>query len=589
MTWEAWTTLAVVGLMIGLLTCTRIQPDLITVGALTLLLTLGVLSPADGLAGFANQGMITIGALFVVATGIRQTGFMTLLAERILGRPRSVPAAQARLMFPTAFLSAFIYDTPLVAILLPVAADWAKKLRLSASQVLIPLSYAAALGGICTLIGSSTNLLVDGLLVSQAKQPGLKFFDTTWVGVPCCLVGLAYLMIALRWLLPQRRPAFSEKDDPRSYTVEMVVDAHSPLAGQTIEQAGLRHLPGLFLAEIERGGEVLAVVGPQERLRAQDRLVFVGIVDSVVDLQKMRGLKPATDQVFKLTSPRSHRCLVEAVVSNSCPVVGMTIRESQFRSVYQAVVIALARSGERVRKKLGDVVLQPGDTLLLETHPNFLEQHRNSRDFFLVSRVEDSAPARHERAWVAGAILVGLVVVVSLGWLPLVIGSMLAAGLMILTRCCSGAEARRSLDTKVLLVIAASLGIGRAVESSGLAETVAHHLLALAGSGPWVALAVVYGITMLFTELMSHHASIVLVFPIALETTKALGVSILPFAMAILIAASCIFASPLGSQPNLMVYGPGGYRFSDYLRLGGPLNLLMWVFAVLIIPFIWPF
>jgi di/tricarboxylate transporter len=588
MTWEAWTTLAVVVLMIGLLSASRIQPDLVTLGGLTLLLTLGVLSPAEGLAGFANRGMITIGALFVVATGIRQTGFMTMLAERVLGRPRSVAAAQARLMFLTAFLSAFIYDTPLVALLMPVAADWAKKLRLSASQVLIPLSYAAALGGMCTVIGTSTNPLVDGLLISQAGHPGLRFFDPTWVGVPCCLVGLAYLMIALRWL-PERRPAFSEKDDPREYTVEMVVEAGSPLTGQTIEQAGLRHLPGLFLAEIERGGEILAVVGPQERLRVHDRLLFVGVVDSVVDLQKMRGLKPATNQVFKLTSPRAHRCLVEAVVSNSCPVVGTTIRASQFRSVYQAVVLALARNGERVRKKLGDIVLQVGDTLLLETHPSFLEQHRNSRDFFLVSQVENSTPARHEKAWVAGAILFGLIVVVSLGWLRLVVGSLLAAGLMILTRCCSGEEARRSLETKVLLVIAASLGIGRAVETSGLASTVANHLLALAGSRPWVALAVIYGITMLFTELMSHHASIVLVFPIALAAAKSLGVSILPFGMAILVAASCVFASPLGSQPNLIVYGPGGYRFTDYLRLGGPLNLLMWLFAVLIIPFIWPF
>jgi di/tricarboxylate transporter len=587
--WQAWTTLGAVVLMISLLCATRIPSDLITMGVLTLLLTLGILPPAEALSGFSNQGLITIAALFVVATGIRETAAMSLLADRLLGRPRSVLGAQARLMFLTAFLSAFIYDTPLVAMLLPVVADWAKKVRVPASQLMIPLAYAAALGGVCTLIGTSTNLLVDGLLVSQGKQPPLRFFDTTWVGLPCALAGLVYLLIANRWLLPQRRPAFSAADDPREYTVEMLVEHTSPLVGQTIEQAGLRHLPGLFLAEIERAGQVVAAVGPQERLQAKDRLVFVGILDSVVDLQKMRGLKPATEQVFKLDSPRSHRCLIEAVVSNTCPLAGKTIREGQFRTVYQAVVIALARNGERVRKKLGDIVLRPGDTLLLEAHPWFVEQQRNSRDFFLVSRVENSTPGRHEKAWVAGAIVAGLVLVVSLGWLTMVNGALLAAALMILTRCCDGAEARRSLDLRILLVIAAALGIGHAIEYSGLAGGTAHALLALAGKEPWVALAIIYGLTMVFTELMSHHASVVLIFPLAVATAQGLGVSIMPFAIAILMAASCVFATPLGSQPNLMVSGPGGYRFTDYLWLGIPLNLLIWVLTVLLTPLVWPF
>ena len=223
----------------------------------------------------------------------------------------------------------------------------------------------------------------------------------------------------------------------------------------------MRHLPGLYLAEIERDGQVLPAVASHERLHAQDRLVFVGIVESVVDLQKIRGLQPATNQVFKLDVPRTDRCLIEAVVSNSCPLVGMTIREGRFRAVYNAAVIALARNGERVHRKLGDLVLQAGDTLLLEAHPEFADRHRNSRDFFLVSQVEDSVPARHDRAWVALTILSGMVLMASQDWVGMLNAAMLAAGLMIMTGCCSGAAARRSIDWQVLVVIGASFGLNR--------------------------------------------------------------------------------------------------------------------------------
>jgi di/tricarboxylate transporter len=369
----------------------------------------------------------------------------------------------------------------------------------------------------------------------------------------------------------------------------MVVEPSSPLVGQTIEEAGLRHLPGLYLVEIDREEQVLAAVAPQERLRANDQLVFAGILESVVDLQKMRSLKPATDQVFKLDAPRTHRCLIEAVVSNSCPLIGQTIREGKFRTTYQAAIIALTRNGERMRKKIGDIVLQAGDTLLLEAHPWFVERHRNSRDFLLVSRVENSTPARHDRAGVALAILLGMVFLAATRWLSMLNAALLAAVLMVLTRCCSGPDARRSIDLRLLVVIAALLGIGQAMEASGAAHTIVHTLIRLAGRNPWIALAIVYGLTMMFTEVMSHHAAVVLVFPIALATAHTLDVSVMPFAMVIMMAASFAFATPMGSQPNLMVYGPGGYHFADYLRIGGPLNLLTWAVAVLIAPLVWPF
>jgi di/tricarboxylate transporter len=492
------------------------------------------------------------------------------------------------MMFPMAAMSAFMNNTPLVAIMLPIVADWAKKNRISLSKVMMPLSFATILGGLCTLIGTSTNVIISGLVTRETGQP-LQLFDPVWVGLPCAIVGLAYLLVGGHWLLPDRKSALNDPDDPRRYTVEMLVDPSSSLVGQTIEQAGLRHLPGLYLAEIEREGHVLPAVASRERLHARDRLVFVGIVESVVDLQKIRGLQPATNQVFKLNVPRTDRCLIEAVVSNSCPSVGMTIREGRFRSVYDAAVIALARNGERVHKKLGDIVLQAGDTLLLEAHPEFADRHRNSRDFFLVSRIEDSAPARHDRIWVALAILSGMVLVAGQGWLSMLNAAMLAAGFMIMTGCCSSAAARRSIDWQVLVVIGASFGLGRAMEATGAARAIAETVLGPTGGNPWVALVIIYGLTMIFTEVMSNNAAAVLVFPIAMATAKTLGVNHLPFVMAIMVAASCGFATPIGYQTNLMVYGPGGYRFHDYLRFGGLLNLLIWAVTVAMIPLMWPF
>jgi len=414
-------------------------------------------------------------------------------------------------------------------------------------------------------------------------------FDITWVGLPSAVVGVAYLVFFGRWLLPDRRPVMSDLDDARQYTVEMMVEPGSPLSGKTIEDAGLRHLPNMFLVEIERDGAVLPAIGPHQRLRDNDRLVFAGIVDSVVDLQRIRGLVPASDQVFKLGVPRPERCLTEAVVSDSCPLVGKTIREGRFRNVYNAAVIAVARNGERIQAKIGDIVLRPGDTLLLEAEPGFVDRQHNSRDFFLVSRLPDSRPLRQDRAFIAVGILIGMVVVATLEWVPMLQAALLAAGLLLLTRCITGSAARAAVDWEVLIAIAASFGLGHALEKTGAAQFIAASLIQLAQGDPWVTLAVVYLVTMLFTELITNNAAAVLVFPIALATSGSLGVSFMPFAIAVMMAASASFSTPIGYQTNLMVYGPGGYRFTDYFRVGVPLNLLLCVVTVGLAPFVWPF
>lgn len=586
--WQApLTGIVLFGVLTVILLVQR-SPDMAMLGGVIVLLACGVLSPAEAFAGMANEGMLSVAALFVVAAAMERTGALSAIVERVLGRPRSLTSAQARVMGMPALLSALMNNTPVVALMIPAVRDWAKKNRLSLSRLLMPMNTAVVLGGLCTLVGTSTNVIVSGLVSEKGGVP-LAMFDITWLGLPLLVAGSVYSLTASRFLLKDRRPAMSESDDPRQYSLEMVVEEGSPLIGRTIEAAGLRGLAGLYLMEIDRDGHVIAAVAPSERMEEGDRLVFVGDVDSVVDLQKIRGLRPATDQVFKLDDPRSERVLVEAVVSNSCPLVGRTIRQGRFRSTYDAVVIAVARNGERLRMKMGDVALEPGDTVLVEASPNFIERQRSSRDFYLVSEVHGAPTPRHDRSWVALTILVGMVAAAALGLVPMMTAAMAAAGLAVVSRCLTSSEARRAIEWESLLLIGASFGLARAMEQTGLAGSIADSTVAAAGSNPHSVLAAVYIVAMLFTELMSNNAAAVLVFPIAWQAATDLGVNPMPFVMAITVAASCGFATPMGYQTNLMIYGAGGYRFSDYLRFGGPLNLIVMVITLLLAPLIWPF
>jgi di/tricarboxylate transporter len=586
--WQAVLTGAIVAATLAALLFIQRAPDMVMIGGVVLLLAAGVLTPDEALRGMSNEGMITVAALFVVAAAVERTGALASLVDRALGRPRSLASAQLRTMIGPGVLSAFTNNTPVVALMVPAIRDWAKKHRLSVSKLLMPMNAAVVLGGLCTLIGTSTNVVVSGLVAAKRGKP-LEMFDITWLGVPLFACGLVYLIVASRYLLKDRRPPMSTSDDPRQYSLEMVVDPGSPLSGRTIEQAGLRHLHGLFLMEIDRGGHVIAAVAPTERLEAGDRLVFVGVIDSVVELQKIRGLRPATDQVFKLDDPRSERVLVEAVVSPSCPLVGRTIREGRFRSTYGAVVIAVARDGERLQMKIGDIVLQPGDTLLVEAGSAFVDRQRSNRHFYLVSEVTGSTPPRHDKAWIACTVLAAMVLAAALDLVPMVAAALVAAGAVVALRCISSTEARRSIEWESLLLIAASFGLARAMEKTGLAGAMAASTINAAGDNPHVVLAAIYLVAMLFTELMSNNAAAVLTFPIAWQTAADLGVNPMPFVMAITVAASCGFATPMGYQTNLMIYGPGGYKFRDYVRFGGPLNLLVMAITVALAPLIWPF
>ena len=595
MTWEGWLTLAVVALVIGAMGSGRASPAGALFLGLVVLMSMasitgseGLLTPAQAASGFGNTGLMTVGLLFVVAAGLTRTGAVASLVEPLLGRSRGLRSAQWRLLSPVAALSAFMNNTPIVALFLPVVNDLARRLGVPASRLYLPLSYAAILGGTCTLIGTSTNLIVNDLLRQTSETPALALFDLAWVGIPAVVVGLAYILLMTPWLLPDRREALAERRDPRRYTVEVEVAADGPMVDRSIAQAGLRHLPDLFLAEIERDGHRIPAVSPDEVLQGGDRLVFVGVLESVVDLHKMRGLKPAAGAAERLKTPINERCLVEAVVSDACPLAGQSIRAGRFRERYQAAVIAVSRGGRQLSGKLGDVVLRPGDTLLLETHPSFVERQRDARDFHLVSGVNDSAPRQHHKARLSLLILAGMVVLATSPWISMLNAALVAAVLLTLTRCVDLGEAVRSVNWNVLLVIGAAIGLGQAMDNSGAAAVLGHQIIHLASDHPLIALAGIYLLTSITTEAITNNAAAVLIFPVAVAGAEALGVSPTPFVVAIMVAASAAFTTPIGYQTNLMVLGPGGYRFMDYVRFGLPLNLLVMVTALLVIPRVWP-
>jgi di/tricarboxylate transporter len=424
---------------------------------------------------------------------------------------------------------------------------------------------------------------------SDPSVPLFGFFTLGVIGVPAAIVGLCYILLASRRLLPERRSPEAAAGDPRQYTIEMLVQPNSPIDGRSIEDAGLRHLAGVYLASIERASEVIIAVPPTHRLVAHDRLVFVGVVDSIVDLQRVRGLVPATDQIMKLTMPRHTRTLVEAVVSAASPLVGQSVRDARFRTRYGAVVIAVHRAGERIQSKIGDIVLRAGDTLLLEAPPSFVETYRNSWDFFLVSPVANSQPRNHERGWIALAILLGFVALASSDVVSELNAALIAGAALGVTGCLTAGDARRSVDWVTLIAIGAALGIGRTVEATGLADAVAATLIPMFQPlGDLGVLAGMYLLVLVFTEILTNNAAAALMFPVAYAISTATGMNMMPFAVVIAVAASAGFATPLGYQTHLMVYGPGGYRFWDYVRIGVPLDILVMIVTLAITPVAFP-
>jgi len=585
-----YVTLAILaGLLYGLV---KDKPaDLLFVGAVVLLAAFGVITPDEAFSGFANSAVLIVAALYVVAAGLRETGVMDYVGERFLGHVKTEGKAlfyMAVVLIPSAMV---LNNTPKVALLVPVLIAWCRKRRISPSRLLMPLSFLSILGGTCSLIGTSTNLVVQGLLIKNHLRP-MGFFELGSVGFPCALLGAVYLLTVGRKLLPDRKELIEQLEETRrEYLVEMLVQPGCRLVGKRIGEGGLRQLPGLFLIEIDRDGAVIGPVGPDEVIQANDRLVFTGVVNTIVDLEKIPGLVPAADAQYEVSPDKQWgRQLCETVISPSSPLVGEAVRDADFRSLYDAAIVAVHRNGARLTNKVGDIRLHAGDTLLLQVGPNFSRAFRNNPDFYLVSDVEDSRPVRFNRAWPAAFIFLAMITTFVSGKVDIMLAAFLAAGAMVAARCISPTDARKSLDLPVVIAIAASFGVGKALDQSGVAKLFAGLLVEATRSwGPTATLAAIYFGTMVLNELISNNAAAALSFPFCLESARLLKVSERPFIMAVTLAASYAFASPIGYQTHMMVFGPGGYRFTDFMRVGIPLNLLMAITAVILIPLIWPF
>jgi di/tricarboxylate transporter len=451
------------------------------------------------------------------------------------------------------------------------------------------VSFAAIVGGTVTLIGTSTNLVVSGLL-ENAGEPGMGLFEIGAVGLPFAVAGLATMLVLAPRLLPDRRTPSEDVDaDAREFTVEMVVTPGAGIAGRSVAEGGLRNLQGVYLVEVERDGHRISSVRPDEVLAEGDRLTFAGNVTRILDLQEMRGLASVEERHFGAVGSSIERRLYEAVVAPGSALAGGTLKETGFRGRYGGAVIAIHRAGERVAGKLGEVVLRPGDVLLVLAGPAFRPRALDRRDFLVVAPLSGDGPPREEKAPLVALIVVALLAVVGTGLLDILPAAFLAAFATVALRILTPTEARDAVDIDVIVVIAASFGIGTAIESSGLASDLASVLVEpFGGLGDLGLLLGVLLATMVLTELITNNAAAVLLFPVALATASQAGLDPRPFAIAIAIGASSSFLTPIGYQTNTMVYGIGGYRFGDYARLGFPLSIVMIVVSMLVIPWAWP-
>jgi di/tricarboxylate transporter len=588
---EAIITLLVVGVMLVALVCEYREADVIVFSALGVLLLTGVLTPKEAFEGFANKGMLTVAVLFIVAYAAQTSGMMELVFDRAMGEGDGPRRSLLRMMLPVMGLSAFINNTPLVAMFTPYVREWALRHKLAPSKFLIPLSYAVSFGGMFTLIGTSTNLVVNGLLQQTSRTP-IGMFEIGYVGLPCGLAALVFMVLWGQRLLPDNSDLSEEfPKSGREYLLEMQVQPQSPVVGKTVEAAGLRNLKELFLVEIVRNGDSLIPVKPSDCLKAEDRLIFTGLVGAIVQLQKIPGLVPFQGREVDSELRRNGEGrIIEAVVSPSSPMLGKTIKEGNFRSRYDAAVLAVHRHGERVVSKIGEIVLRPGDTLLLLAGNNFLKTWNQSRDFYMVSKISDVPVVNKRKSILVCAALFGMVALSSLGIMEIFLCAILATIVLLLSRCLTAVEARRSLELNVLIVIAASFGISRAIEKTGVATLFAERIVAgLGGFGPVGVLAAIFLVTALITEAITNNAAAALMFPIAMAAASQLGMDPKPFAIAVAVAASASFATTIGYQTNMMVSGPGGYKALDFVRAGLPVKLIYATVAIPVIAMVWRF
>ena len=589
----AWITLILLVGMFVILIWDRFPVWLVFIGTLTVAMTLKLAPPAALLKGFSNTGVITVAALYPIAAGMYATGAISLLSERIIGLPKTILSAQLKLFIPVGLASAFLYNTPLVAMMIPAVRDVTRRTGLSGSKLYMGLSYIAILGGTITLIGTSVNLVVAGLvseLISAGQLPGMKpigVFDQIWIGIPATITGIVFMILVGSRLIPDRSGAGSIGSAKRTYRSEYRVEAKSNLDGKTLEQAGFAHPVGFSLRSIRRNG---SSVGHEAgtHLQAGDTLTFSTPADVLPGLWATIGLTPV--YATEMSTRRHEHHLVELVLSPRAPAIGHKISDLPLPdSRYELMLVGVSRNGQAPEQPLADFRFESGDSAVVEVDDAFFYENRRETDFILTKRLEGFRVQRIDRAVIAASITVAMIALAAFEVTTMLNAALLAGGAMLFTGCLTIQRAWESLEWKTIVVLGSAVGLESAVTGSGLSKAAANAFAQIGGASPIIALAAVYFGTVLLTNIISNVASACLMFSVALSLASSLGVSFLPFAMVLMSGASGAFINPAGFQTNLMVQGPGGYTFGDFALVGLPLTLLVGSVVLAIAPIAYGF
>ncbi len=590
--------LLIVMMLLGLLLEVA-RPGLIIFQVLVILLLFGIITPEQALSGFSNEGMLIIALLFIVAGAVQKSGVIDGIIEKWLEKSKTEQESKIRFFVPIAGLSAFLNNTPIVVAFTPIIKNWCEKRGIAPSKFLIPLSYVTILGGTITLMGTSTNIVVHGMLLDYGFE-GFSLFTITVVGIPITVVGMLYLFTIGNRLLPDHK-GFSQrvKEDVKEYIAELQVEKSFQYINHSVEKAGLKDLNGLYLIEIIRRNGRVSPVRNSTIIQAGDRLIFTGQISTIAELQNIAGLTLETGTNVELDDLKNgNTFLVEAVVSHHSSLLSKSIKQSQFRSRYDAGVIAVHRKNEKIQSKVGDIVLKPGDTLLLLAGEDFIQKYKQSDDFYVVSQLETPKLLNksNKRFFYASnfqglcsiAILLVMIILVSVGVLSMLKAMALAVVVMLVSGMISAEDIKGYVQFHVLLIIACSLGIGTAMTKTGLAQWIADALMIVSAPiGVIAVLVIMYILTNIFTELITNSAAAALMLPIGLEVAISLHLDPIGFAVLVAIAASASFITPIGYQTNLIVYGPGGYKFKDYIKVGVPLSFLVMITSITVIYFVW--
>ena len=592
MTFEIALVLGIITLAVVLFVSERLSIDTVAILIMVLFMVSGVLTPEEGFAGFSNPATLTVAAMFIISSAIFKSGALNSIGVGLtrIGR-KSYLLCLLFLMLISGGLSAFINDTAVVALLMPVVIQVSQDIRISPSKLLIPLSFGALLGGVCTLIGTSTNILVSGIAEVQGQAP-LQMFEFTPAGIVFLLVGIAYMFFVGRYLLPNRKVAkdLAEDFNLGQYLTEVILLPDSPSVGVPLQKLGLVQNLDVLVLQVTRRKQKIPV-SPSLILQANDVLKVCCGVEKLKMLKEERGIKLKSERKFHDDDlSMNDSKLYEAIVTPSSYMEGKSLKELDFRAHnHGASVLAIRHRDELVNEKPGHIKLSAGDVLLIAANQEQADKLRKNEDLLIISQTERS-PFNYSKIIPVMVISVAVVLAAATGLVPIVLSAMVGVVLLILFRCIRVDEVYKAIDWKVIFMLAGVLSMGAALEKTGAARLLANFLIGGVGEyGPHALLSVIFFLTFMTTNFMSNNATAALLAPIAIVTAQELGVSVRPFLMAVAYGASLSFMTPMGYQTNTMIYGPGNYRFSDYLKVGSPLNLLFWLLASLILPYFFPF